>query len=84
MLSERGLPSPLLVGCRVSKILSTSHAFDKGDSPEVHWIDGERRDVRTRLDRQRMFPVQPSPLAELGSKDSFLVQAADFAAGIAG
>jgi hypothetical protein len=37
----------------------------------------------TRIDRHRMFPAEPAPLSEVDSGESFLVQAADFAAGIA-
>ncbi len=80
---ERGTRSSSPAWHQIFEILSTSHAFDKGDSKEVPWIDGERRDVMTRLDRHRIFLVQPGPLVELDSKESFLVQAADFAAGIA-
>jgi len=80
---ERGTRSSSPAWHQISEILSTSHAFDKGDSKEVPWIVGERRDVMTRLDRHRIFHVQPGPLVELDSKESFLVQAADFAAGIA-
>lgn len=79
----RGAQSPMLVGFHLSRILSESHAFDKGDTQEVQWIDGERHDVLERIDRYGMFPVQPAPLPELDSKSSFYVQAADFAAGIA-
>jgi hypothetical protein len=80
---ERGVQSPMLVSYQLSRILSASHAFDKGDTLEVQWIDGERRDVITRIDRHRMFLAQPGSLPELDSRESFLVQAADFAAGIA-
>jgi hypothetical protein len=82
-LIDRGTQSPMLVGFQLSRILSESHAFDKGDTQEVQWIDGERHDVLRRIDRHGMFPVQPAPLPELDSRSSFLVQAADFAAGIA-
>jgi hypothetical protein len=54
-----------------------------GDTQEVQWIDGERHDVLRRIDRRGMFPVQLAPFPELDSRSSFLVQAADFAAGIA-
>jgi hypothetical protein len=80
---ECGVQSPLLVAFQLSRILSASHAFDRGITQEVQWIDGERRDVMARIDRHRIFPAQPGPLSELDSKESFLVQAADFAAGIA-
>ena len=80
---ERGAQSPMLVAFQLSRILSESHAFDMGDTQEVQWIDGERHDVLRRIDRRGMFPVQPAPLPELDSRSSFLVQAADFAAGIA-
>lgn len=82
-LIERGTQSPMLVAFQLSRTLSESHAFDKGDTREVEWIDGERRDVLRRIDRHGIFPVQPAPLPELDSRRSFLVQAADFAAGIA-
>ena len=80
---EKGTQSPMLVAFQLSRILSESHAFDKGDAQEVQWIDGERHDVLGRIDHHRMFPVQPAPLPEVDSRNSFLVQAADFAAGIA-
>ncbi len=80
---ERGTQSPMLVALQLSRILSESHAFDNGDTQEVRWIDGERHDVLRRIDRDGMYPVQPAPLLELDSRNSFLVQAADFAAGIA-
>lgn len=80
---ERGVQSPILVSYQLSKILSAPHAFDKGDTQEVQWIDRQRRDVMTRVDRYRMFPVRPHALLEVDSKESFFVQAADFAAGIA-
>jgi hypothetical protein len=74
-LIERGTQSPILVAFQLSKILSESHAFDKGDTQEVEWIDGERHDVLRRIDRHGMFPVQPAQLPELDSRSSFLVQA---------
>lgn len=80
---ERGMQSPFVVSHSLSRILSASHAFDKGDTQEVSWIDGERRDVINRLDRRGLLPVQPAVLPELDSKESFFLQAADFAAGIA-
>lgn len=80
---ESGTQSPMLVASQLSRILSESHAFDNGDTREVQWIDAERHDVLRRIDRQGMFPVQLAPLPELDSSDSFFVQAADFAAGIA-
>jgi hypothetical protein len=80
---ESGIQSPMLVAFQLSRILSESHAFDKGDTREVEWIDGERHDVLMRVDRHGMFRAQPAPLAELDSRSSFFVQAADFAAGIA-
>jgi hypothetical protein len=82
-LIERGTQSPMLVAFQLSRTLSEQHAFDKGDTREVEWIDGERREVLRRIDRHGMFPAQPAPLPELDSRASFLVQAADFAAGIA-
>jgi hypothetical protein len=60
-----------------------SHAFDKGDTQAVQWIASERDDVLSRIDRHRVDLVQPAPLPELDSRDSFLIQAADFAAGLA-
>jgi hypothetical protein len=78
-----GTHSPMLVTLQLSRILAGSHAFDKGDTQEVQWIDGERHDVLRRIDRRGMFPVQAAPLSELDSTGSFLVQAADFAVGIA-
>ncbi|MEK7996063.1 MAG: hypothetical protein AAB403_19865, partial [Planctomycetota bacterium] len=80
---ERGVQLPILVSHRLSKILSAPHAFDKGNTREVQWIDGERRGLMTQIGRYRMVPAQPHSLLELDSKESFLVQAADFAAGIA-
>ena len=59
--------------------LSGSHAFDKGDTQKIHWIDTQRRDVMARIDWRKMYPVQPGQLYELDSKESFCVQAADFA-----
>ena len=80
---EHGVRSPMLVAYQLSRILSACHAFDKGDARAVRWIDGERQDVMNRIDRHRMFPTRPGLLPEVDSKESFLVQAADFAAGIA-
>jgi len=80
---ERGVQSPLFVACRLSRILLACHAFDKGDRRAVNWIDGERQDVVNWIDRRRLIRALPGPLPELDSKESFLVQAADFAAGIA-
>jgi hypothetical protein len=82
-LIERGAQSPMLVSHQLCRLLSASHAFDKGDTQQVEWIDGERRDVIAWIDRHGLFPARPGPLPELDSKDSPLIQAADFAAGIA-
>lgn len=80
---ERGTQHPMLVVFQLFRILSESHTFDKGDTQEMQWIDGERHDVRRLIDPYGMVPPQAARLTELDSKDSFLVQAADFAAGIA-
>jgi hypothetical protein len=80
---ERGVQPPRLAAFQLYEILSAPHAFDKGDNQELRWIDGERRDVMTRIDRCGIFQFQPHELTEVDSNDSFLVQAADFAAGIA-
>jgi hypothetical protein len=82
-LIESGTQSPMSVTFQLFRMLSASHAFDKGDTQEVQWIDGERHDILRRIDRHGMFLVQPAPLPELDSTSSFLIQAADFAAGIA-
>lgn len=71
------------VSFQLSEVLSASHAFDKGDTKEIGWIDAQRKDVRFMIDRHGMFPGQPQPLPELDSRESFYIQAADFAAGIA-
>ena len=80
---ERGVASPVLVGYQLSSILSACHAFDQGDTPAVSWIAGERQDLIDRIGRHGIWAAQPLPLLELESKGSFLVQAADLAAGIA-
>ena len=59
-------------------------SLDKGDTQEVSWIDGERRDVINRLGQCGLFPVQPAVPPELDSQESFFLQAAAFAEGIAG
>jgi hypothetical protein len=80
---EHSAQSPRLGAFHLCEILSAPHVFDKGDDQELRWIDGERRDVMMLIDRCGIFPFQPHRLAEVDSNDSFLVQAADFAAGIA-
>jgi hypothetical protein len=80
---ESGTQSPLSVAVELSTILSESHAFDKGDTREVKWIDGERHGVVRSIDRYEMVPYRPAELSEVDSRGSFLGQAADFAVGIA-
>ena len=82
-LIEHGTQASPFVSFQLSEVLSASHAFDKGDTKEIRWIDAQRKDVMSMIDRHRMFPGQPQPLPELDSKESFWVQAADCAAGIA-
>jgi hypothetical protein len=54
---ESGTQSPMLVAFQLSRILSESHAFEKGDTQEEQWIDGERHDVLRRIDCHEQSPL---------------------------
>lgn len=75
--------SPLLFSASLCRLLAASHAFDKGNTQQVAWIDGQRRDLMNRIDQHGLFDKEPGPLSELDSQESPLIRAADFAAGIA-
>jgi hypothetical protein len=77
--------SPLAGPWLINSTLGHSHAFDEGHSHAVKWIEGQRADVLSRIDRNRhYYPAYlPQPLVELVSTESVPIQAADIAASIA-
>lgn len=67
-----------------SRVLK-SHAFDKGDKQQLEVLEVTRAGILSNLQR---YPEGPrrrriAPYSEAESKESYLVQAADIAAGIA-
>ena len=69
----------------INSTLGHSHAFDEGHTHAVKWIEGQRADVLSQIDRNRHhYPAYlPQPLVELVSTESVPIQAADIAASIA-
>ncbi len=71
---------------RMSKTLIPRHAFDKGNRPHINLLEQSRRSmIDTLAANDRFYAVvgMSSGFVELESKESYYVQAADFAAGIA-
>jgi len=77
--------SPMAAPWLISSALGHSHAFDEGHSHALRWIEEQRVNVLSQLDRHRHFYPEylPRPLLELISTESVPIQAADIAASIA-
>jgi len=73
----------------VYRELRKAHAFDKGNKPYIDLMENERKIMNRRINRwgqwselygeQSLEPLEP----DLDSKESYYIQASDFAAGIA-
>jgi hypothetical protein len=79
------LTAPMAAPWLINNALSRSHAYDDGQSAAVKWVEQQRIEVLSSLDRDKSFyPAStPEPLQELVSTDSVQIQAADIAASIA-
>ncbi|HKA17392.1 MAG TPA: DUF3800 domain-containing protein [Blastocatellia bacterium] len=84
--------NPETMNLKVNKAIGASHAFDKGNERALNWIQDEREGIAEQVAaryRERYgygYGAQTkrlSPLHSIDSKASFLVQAADIAAGLA-
>jgi hypothetical protein len=77
--------SPMAGPWLINSTLGRAHAFDEGHSHAVKWIEGQRADVLSEVDRNRQFypAYAPERLLELVSTESVPIQAADIAASIA-
>jgi hypothetical protein len=70
---------------KLNRELCLPHAFDAGNDKAIEWIDGRRHEVLAMSDKDHWFRQLQlqAPLESIDSKDSFFVQAADIAAGLA-
>lgn len=68
----------------VKRTLSDFHVFDEGNKKAIEWVDGRRNEALSWVDpwSQIRLGARPRPFEGVESKDSYFVQAADFAAGI--
>lgn len=78
---------------KMNRALQASHAFDMGNERAIEWIEDERENVAREImlrsdygydyygDFGREIPL--SPLQSINSGESFFIQAADIAAGLA-
>lgn len=64
------------------RVLDT-HVFDEGDKKQLELLENARGNILQYLETFRDGVATAKPYSELNSNDSFLVQAADIAAGIA-
>ena len=60
-----------------------NHTFDKGDQKHLELLESARENILKNLSEPYEFQLEAKPYSQTDSKDSFLVQAADIAAGIA-
>lgn len=69
----------------LTRKLSSGRAYDKGDEKAIDWIRDKREEVIRVADRYGRYSwlTPRAPLETLESNKSILIQAADFAAGIA-
>jgi hypothetical protein len=74
-----------LIRKRMHSRVLDSHAFDSGHPDHVKLLETARGNILDNLNpfESERPTIQPRPYSEIESKDSFLVQAADIAAGIA-
>lgn len=79
-------PSDLIRRRMATRVLD-SHAFDKGDHKQVELLEGARDNILDNLTTSDFFlqiqARRKKPYLQLESAKSYLVQAADIAAGIA-
>jgi uncharacterized protein YeeX (DUF496 family) len=72
---------------RMARRVLDQHAFDKGDQKQIELLEGARDNILDNLvtyDTVRRIEAQRKrPYLQIDSTDSYLVQAADIAAGIA-
>jgi hypothetical protein len=71
---------------RMAQELLPSHAFDKGNRPHIKLLEQSRQSMIDEFSaNDRFYAVigEPTGFVEVESKQSYYVQAADFAAGIA-
>jgi hypothetical protein len=68
----------------VHRALRDFHVFDDGNRKAITWVDHKRIEALSSTDphSQLRFGSAPKALAAIDSKDSFFLQAADFAARI--
>lgn len=79
------LATPMAGPYALNNALSRSHAYDKGHSDRVAWIEKQRHSVLAKSDPDGHFypSFSPEPLVEVDSAGSPPIQAADIAASIA-
>ncbi|SRR6266566_258413 len=74
---------------RMAARVLNSHAFDKGDERQVELLEGARSNILQNLSPFKNAAIRPmsasdrKPYVQVDSRDSYFVQAADIAAGIA-
>ncbi len=68
----------------VHRALWDFHLFDDGNQKAIIWVDHKRNEALSLVDPYAHFRLglNPKPFEGIDSKDSYFVQAADFAAGI--
>lgn len=83
---ETALYSNYLIRARMKARVLDTHTFDSGDQRQINLLERARTTILENLKEfsYRMAPTEPKPYVQLGSTDSYLIQAADIAAGIVG
>jgi|SRR5579871_212472 len=68
----------------VGRALRDFHVFDDGNRKAITWVDHKRTEALSLIDPYSHLGLglSPKPFEGIDSKDSYFVQAADFAAGI--
>jgi hypothetical protein len=69
--------------------LRKAHGFDKGNKPFIDLMENERKEINSQIARRQQWfeyheglPLEPLE-GNIDSKESYFIQASDFAAGIA-
>lgn len=81
---ETALYSNYLIRARMKARVLDTHTFDSGDQKQISLLERARTTILENLREVRygMARTEAKPYVQLGSTDSFLIQAADIAAGI--
>jgi hypothetical protein len=79
---SRHFPNPLIRRRMKARVLKT-HAFDEGNPKHLRLLESARGNILENLKEPYESGMKIKPYSQTDSKDSFLVQAADIAGGIA-